>query len=79
LVLEVEVSGEGLSRLELPHHAEPSATHALESELQHQAVEFIVEDGQATVFFYRAVTEDGEVESVAKVCLNVELARLSAV
>jgi len=67
-VLEVEVPGEGVRR----------TTQALEVELQQQSVEFFVENGRPTVFFYRPVTEDGEVEYVSKVCLNVELARLSA-
>jgi len=75
-VLEVEVPGEGVRRLELPYHG--GTTQALEVELQQQSVEFFVENGRPTVFFYRPVTEDGEVEYVSKVCLNVELARLSA-
>jgi hypothetical protein len=77
-VLEVDVPGQGVCRLELAYQADAAATQSLVHELQQQSVEFFVEDGRPTVFFYRPVTEDGEVEYVAKVCLNVELARLSA-
>lgn len=76
-VLEVEVTGQGVVRLELTSHAGADAIHPLQQELLNQSVEFTMEAGEPLVFFYRTVTEDGEVESVYKVCLNSELARLS--
>ena len=74
-VLEVEVPGQGVWRLELTSHAGTEAIRRLREELLNQSIEFIVEGNEPLVFFYRPVTEDGEVESVYKVCLNSELAR----
>jgi len=77
LVLEVEVPDASLHQLELAHNAPLDVLRSLEQELLGQSVEFMIDGDQTTVFFYRPVTEDGEVEYVYKVCLNAELARLA--
>ena len=65
----------GTTRLEIPHRAAPESLAYLEQELLRQTIEFDVVDGQATVWYFRPVTEDDEVEYVYRVCLNAELAR----
>ena len=65
----------GTTCLEIPHRADAESLTYLQQELLNQTVEFEVNDGQATVWYFRPVTEDDEVEYVYRVCLNAELAR----
>ncbi len=73
LVLEVDLTEGGACRLEIPHQAPPGALQYLESEILQQTVEFVGN----TVWYFRPVTEDDEVEYVYRVCLNSELERLT--
>ncbi len=65
----------GTTSLEIAHRATAESIAYLRQELLHQTIEFEVKDGEATVWYFRPVTEDDEVEYVYRVCLNSELAR----
>jgi hypothetical protein len=71
MILDLEAAGT-IHRIAIPHRGDALRLASLCRELLGQTVEFTGD----TVWFFRTVEEDGEVESVYRVCLNTEIARL---